>query len=304
MQRLLYSIIISFFLIISCGKKRPEGVVSEKKMSEILTEVSLIDGYLNSLPTDSARKVMPVLYGKVFERFKLDSALFIRNVDYYFGNPELTEKIYKKVQENLSQYERVARVEDSVRTAFVQDSINRINYMQRLYSNLQNLRYYYKGDDKIQNYIDYSKQFFLNFGLDYFVSQMNINPIRIINYQLPDSLKGRFSKELYPLLSVDTVKNDSTVVVPKVNLRNIQKLGESFYESFVPNIIKRYLQLGYTASNTPTVQLTAPSVPQTPQGGTPEAEAQEVLQPAEEQVPTKPVSRKIGGKGLQRVQQQ
>lgn len=304
MQRLLYSIIISFFLIISCGKKRPEGVVSEKKMSEILTEVSLIDGYLNSLPTDSARKVMPVLYGKVFERFKLDSALFIRNVDYYYGNPELTEKVYKKVQENLSQYERVARVEDSVRTAFVQDSINRINYMQRLYSNLQNLRYYYKGDDKIQNYIDYSKQFFLNFGLDYFVSQMNINPIRIINYQLPDSLKGRFSKELYPLLSVDTVKNDSTVVVPKVNLRNIQKLGESFYESFVPNSIKRYLQLGYTASNTPTVQLTAPSVPQTPQGGTPEAEAQEVLQPAEEQVPTKSVSRKIGGKGLQRVQQQ
>ncbi len=131
MQRLYFTIILLFFLFSSCSKQKPKGILSEKEMTELMTEVSLIDAYLNTLPIDSGRKVMPVLYNHAFEKFKLDSVSFVQNLDYYLGSPLLTEKIYTNINTVLSEKDKVYQREDSIRNAVVQDSMRQVMRLQR-----------------------------------------------------------------------------------------------------------------------------------------------------------------------------
>jgi hypothetical protein len=123
MKRLLFIIFTSFFFIASCAKKKPEGILSESQAVDLFTEVSLIDAYINTLSIDSGRKVIPVLYGKLFKEYKLDSVSFVKNLNYYYGNPKLTENIYSEVHKKLTKYDQVYHVEDSIRGALQNDSI-------------------------------------------------------------------------------------------------------------------------------------------------------------------------------------
>lgn len=125
MQRLLLIIFASFFLGISCKKGAPAGLLSEAKMVDMLVEVHLIDGYLNSIQIDSSRRIIDGLYGQVFQRYGIDSVQFKKNMDYYLSNPDAGEAIYKEVTDRLMSYENVYRAEDSVRNVFVSDSLRR-----------------------------------------------------------------------------------------------------------------------------------------------------------------------------------
>lgn len=131
MQRLYFTIILLFFLFSSCSKQKPKGILSEKEMTELMTEVTLIDAYLNTLPIDSGRKVMPVLYNHAFEKFKLDSVSFDQNLDYYLGSPLLTDKIYTNINTVLTEKDKLYQREDSIRNAVVQDSIQQVMRLQR-----------------------------------------------------------------------------------------------------------------------------------------------------------------------------
>lgn len=131
MQRLNFIIIVFFFLFVSCSKQKPKGVLSEEDMTELMTEVSLIDAYLNTLPIDSGRKVMPVYYSNAFEKYKLDSAGFVKNLDYYLGNPVLTEKIYTDINKRLVAKDMDYRYQDSLKNVVVQDSIRHAMRIER-----------------------------------------------------------------------------------------------------------------------------------------------------------------------------
>ena len=101
MKHLVYILFTTFFLLFSCAKQTPKGILSEEEAVDLFTEVSLVDAYLNTLPLDSGRKVLPVLYDNLFKQFGIDSNRFKQNVDFYYGNPLLTETVYTKVGEKL-----------------------------------------------------------------------------------------------------------------------------------------------------------------------------------------------------------
>src|SRR5690606_31008386 len=131
MKRLFSVLITLFFLAASCSKAKPDGILSDKKMSDLMTEVYVLDSYLNTLPIDSGRKVMPVLYQNIFNKFKIDSARFSQNLDYYYGDPIALEKLNITVKDVLSGYEKEALRTDSVEHARVRDSINRVNRLEQ-----------------------------------------------------------------------------------------------------------------------------------------------------------------------------
>ncbi|HMR19564.1 MAG TPA: DUF4296 domain-containing protein, partial [Sphingobacterium sp.] len=132
MKRLLFAILSLFFIVVACSKSKPRGILSERKMTNLMTEIYVLDGYLNTLPIDSSRKLLPVLYGSLFDRFKIDSTMFMQNLDYYYGNPLELEKLNTKVQKKLSGYERDAVRVDSIEQARVMDSINTAHRWLRL----------------------------------------------------------------------------------------------------------------------------------------------------------------------------
>lgn len=102
-------------------------MLSESDMSDLMTEVALIDGYLNTLPIDSGKRVMPVLYQNAFRKFNIDSTKFIANLNYYFGNPKANENLYSSVSASLENMERGYNTKDSIRNVVVQDSMRKAN---------------------------------------------------------------------------------------------------------------------------------------------------------------------------------
>ncbi|MBL1408913.1 DUF4296 domain-containing protein [Sphingobacterium faecale] len=133
--------------------------MSEKEMTELMTEVSLVDAYLNTLPIDSGRKVMPVLYEHAFRKYKLDSALFIQNLDYYLGSPILTEKIYTNINKTLSEKERGYQQQDSVRNVILQDSIQQAMRLQRYTAMMKDLITNVHLDSTLYTYTQYGADF-------------------------------------------------------------------------------------------------------------------------------------------------
>lgn len=213
MQRLLYSIFISFFLILSCAKSKPKDIISESKMTEVLTQVSILDGYLNTLPSDSAKKVMPILYEKIFKQFDLDSARFVRNLDYYFADPNLTEKIYSNVSKELTVYDRKFNAEDSIRQVFVQDSLNRHYYFQRIYDRQQAMRYYNSSDTLYTNYYAFNRRVIQESPLDFLNHYLNMVPVDPSHLAVIDSVaSGKYNKLEYLLIYKDTTEQQDAEV--------------------------------------------------------------------------------------------
>lgn len=167
MQRLLYSIFLSFFIFISCSKRKPDGILSESKIIDVLTEVSLVDGYLNTIPNDSSQRMMPALYDVIFKKYKIDSATFVKNLDFYFADPNLTEKIYLVVNDNLNKYDRTYAIQDSIQMAFRQDSIGRVRFYERLNSKIENLKHFNASDTGYKNFYDFNKRIVSRSNLDF-----------------------------------------------------------------------------------------------------------------------------------------
>lgn len=196
MQRLNFIIIPLFFLFASCSKQKPKGILSEKEMTGLMAEVALIDAYLNTLPIDSGRKVMPVLYANAFEKFKLDSAKFLQNLDYYLGSPVLTEKIYTDINKILTDKDQVYHREDSVRNIVVQDSIQRVMRLQRYTDMMRNMVMNVHRDSSEYNYVQYGADFLSKAEL-----QVNAYGIQVpaVPQPVPDQSRTPQTEALQPI---------------------------------------------------------------------------------------------------------
>jgi len=131
MHRLILGLLPLFFISISCKKQVPEGILSQQDMVELMSEVHILDGYIANIPVDSAKKVIDPLYEELFTKFGIDSSSFNKNINYYYGNPGLTVKVYDEVVKNLEKKERNFYSQDSLKNIITQDSINRVVRLQR-----------------------------------------------------------------------------------------------------------------------------------------------------------------------------
>ncbi|WDF66997.1 DUF4296 domain-containing protein [Sphingobacterium oryzagri] len=177
MQRLLLIILSSFFLLISCHKSAPEGILSEKKMVDLMAEVHLMDGYFNTLPIDSSRKLVDGMYSNVFAQYGIDSAGFSRNLSYYLGNPTLSKKIYAQINQKLTGMDRGYRVADSVRNAQVADSIHAVQRYTKLRDEAHELMLNVHLDTIPLDYKMYRTRFMQDAGFSFPIFQGESIPV-------------------------------------------------------------------------------------------------------------------------------
>jgi len=144
MLRLILNLLAVIFLFGSCVRPEDKDIISQSKFVKALTEIQLIDSYLNILPIDSARKVMVPLYQVTFDKYGLDSVTFRKNLNYYGRDAEVMAAIYKKVEDNLTKENKFytdierkkqdsIRTRDSILNARIQDSTNRVMRLQQQY---------------------------------------------------------------------------------------------------------------------------------------------------------------------------
>lgn len=121
MKAARWGIIISLFLV-SCGGNDeldlPEGVAHPDQMTEVLTDVHILEAYLSYEAKGRQDTVIDTpdfreqLYRKALQKHKMDSAKFHKSLQFYNREAPLLQEIYDEVVENLSRIEGERRVEE------------------------------------------------------------------------------------------------------------------------------------------------------------------------------------------------
>ena len=90
-------------LLTACNSNRlPEGVLEEQKMVNVLTDLTVIDGYMSSLMyTDTLRIEGKNYYATVYKNHNITRAVFDKSMKYYSTQPVLLDSMYSKVTKKL-----------------------------------------------------------------------------------------------------------------------------------------------------------------------------------------------------------
>lgn len=167
MQRLILVLSLLFFLGTSCKKSRPSGVLKEEDFVNLMTEVHILDGYIVSLPVDSARKVIDPLYLEILAKYDLDTASFSKNLDYYMADSKLTGKAYEGIVNKLQAEEMDFARQDSLKNVKYQDSLASAFRDQRRVELLNNMIMNAKADSMEMSPAEYTRRMYELSGIQY-----------------------------------------------------------------------------------------------------------------------------------------
>lgn len=110
LQRNIIILLISSFLFACSAKKEnaikvPDDIVPIDTMAAIMADIHLAEAEAAVYPyNDTAGTVnLPAYYRFVFNKHKIDTAVFGKNFRYYESHPEIMNEVYTKVLENLSK---------------------------------------------------------------------------------------------------------------------------------------------------------------------------------------------------------
>ena len=112
----LNHILRTFFLLVtvvwmvSCGGKRPDGILSRQEMVQVMEELYLAEEKVNhlTLSRDSSKKVFEHMGRKVFESAAISDTIFKKSFDYYMERPREMELIYTALVDTLQLREQRA----------------------------------------------------------------------------------------------------------------------------------------------------------------------------------------------------
>lgn len=107
-------IIILFLILLmidSCSfKKKPDGILSEDMMVNLLVDIHMAEGYVQSLsiPYDSSRKLYPVFEKEVFEKHQVPDSVYVQSLQYYLRDAAKMEELYSRTIDSLILKEKRA----------------------------------------------------------------------------------------------------------------------------------------------------------------------------------------------------
>lgn len=137
-----FAILGIIFLLFSCAEKKqdsvpvPKVLIGEDKMAKILSEVQLVEAYINQIPynkrvnNDSDYVYFPL----VFEKYQVSKSDFLENLNYYAQDESKISSIYDKsiiLLNKLKAKDLEIRLEmklDSIR----KDSIQKVEVLAKM----------------------------------------------------------------------------------------------------------------------------------------------------------------------------
>lgn len=89
--------------------EKPNDLIPEQKMVEVLTDLSLINSAKNyNRRMLEATGLRPNEY--LYEKHNIDSLQLARSTEYYANNPDQLQRIYSEIQENLEEMQEKLEV--------------------------------------------------------------------------------------------------------------------------------------------------------------------------------------------------
>lgn len=105
-------IIVLFIVLVSCGgNEKPEDLLSEDKMVEILVDIHLAEGFVQSLsiPYDSSKVLYPILERQIFEKHGIADSVYINSLEHYLLDAAKMEYLYERTIDSLTIREKIGR---------------------------------------------------------------------------------------------------------------------------------------------------------------------------------------------------
>ena len=120
MKRSILIISILLFIFSACtetGYRKPENLISEKKMVKILYDIHLYQAVYNSKKygKDSLRFDDQDIHFSILKKHGIEDTLFIESIIYYSSYPKVYERIYKEVIDHLVMQEQELNEKDAVK---------------------------------------------------------------------------------------------------------------------------------------------------------------------------------------------
>ena len=104
----LWSLVVSIWLLSACTApedQRPDNLIDEGRMADILTEVHIAEarvGRLSLGSIDSTNIAYKHLESQIFRKFGVDTTTYRKSYSFYASRPADMEAIYKKVVDKLT----------------------------------------------------------------------------------------------------------------------------------------------------------------------------------------------------------
>ncbi|MDR2938572.1 MAG: DUF4296 domain-containing protein [Prevotellaceae bacterium] len=123
--------IFLFFLIFafSCGEKK---IIPERKLVKILTEMHLVDAALEESGRSFQRDSTAV-YSAIFEKYGYATEQFLSSISEYSHSKKTSDKLYDKVNKNLSklkaEYEKELEAERARQAAMSDTAKVKVAYV-------------------------------------------------------------------------------------------------------------------------------------------------------------------------------
>ncbi|WP_299218879.1 DUF4296 domain-containing protein [uncultured Aquimarina sp.] len=127
---IVYSFFSLVLIVFSCQSldktQKPENLLAEDKMVEILTDIAFVKAAKGSYKkVFDIEKINPESY--ILKKHGVDSLVFAENNNWYINQLDEYEEIFKKVKSNLEKskvkFEKLKKEEDSIKK--IKDSIKR-----------------------------------------------------------------------------------------------------------------------------------------------------------------------------------
>ena len=99
--------LVTFLMFVGCGKKRPEGILSESEMVSVMSELYTAEEKIRNLSVslDSAQHVFKLMHVKIQEKTGIPDSVFRKSLAYYTDHPSKFQKIYAVLIDSLTLYQ-------------------------------------------------------------------------------------------------------------------------------------------------------------------------------------------------------
>ena len=96
-----------FILLLSACNSRPNGVLNERQMTNVLTDMHKTDAVLNEKGLAYGHYTEKAAYYKfIFKKYKITKAQFDSSLVWYSKNPRIFDNMYDKVMINLTSLQK------------------------------------------------------------------------------------------------------------------------------------------------------------------------------------------------------
>jgi len=111
MKKAVIILALFFTVLVACDReviKKPNHLIKEKQMINMLVDIHLAEATFNHLRYDSIVKNSSSVnfYYSVLEKYEIPDSVFEKSFVYYASNPKNFEKMYREVMNKLSETEQ------------------------------------------------------------------------------------------------------------------------------------------------------------------------------------------------------